>query len=121
VARIDTRFAVVQQVTSRLRIGTTAAVTALAIQALGDHQLADVAGVAMVSTSTNLTTTLNWTDPDGGAQTFSWYTAAARTKGPAQLAQQQILIQAGTTATVEVTTTVSGAVRSSLYGRHTGT
>ena len=118
MAQISDRFPAFQQMTRNLKVSTTSTSTVLSAYADGDNYLMDLAGVLMVSTTTELTATLAWTDPStSAAQTYSWLTASSKNKGPVPLALYAALVAAGTTATVKVTTTVSGAVRASIYAR----
>lgn len=117
MGRTSTRLGVLQIQTKRLVPGTSAADVIVSYPVIGDDAILDLGGYVYVSTSTTLTVSAAWTDPDGGSDSYSWYSAEAVTKGGKSLATQTVLAKAGTTATISVTSSVPSAVHASGFGR----
>jgi hypothetical protein len=87
----------------RYLLTTTGATNVLVVPVVGDNLLLEVSGYLRITgAATNVTASVSWTDPDGGADSMTWINAQTLGVGGYNLAPVPLLAAAGSTVTVTV-------------------
>jgi len=96
----------------RSLLTSTAATTVLTAQVGGRNRLLVFKGYASSGSATTISITVGWTDPDTGADSYTYTTAnVGGASGNASFAPLVLFAQAGSTVTVQATAGTANAVR----------